>query len=256
MKIAIISDTHDNVYVIKKFISSIKKQGIKDVIHAGDICAPITLKLFKGINLYFVLGNNDGDVIKLKEIAHDYNFHFLGRLGELIYNKNTRTLSILEQNIIGQGDIKINRSKENVKKNNEKGKELNHDEHAININDNSNNKEINGKDNSKDNNGKDAKLDTVYFAIYHGDNMAILFSLIYSGFYDYVICGHTHKAEERLFRVSLKDINQESEEEKGRVRVKKVRLLNPGGFYPKQEDQDYYYIVVDVDNQKIERIKL
>ena len=44
MKIAIISDTHDNLANLKKAIDWIKKEKIKIVIHCGDIFKPETIK--------------------------------------------------------------------------------------------------------------------------------------------------------------------------------------------------------------------
>jgi len=44
MKIAIISDSHDNLANFKKVISEIKKEKIKILIHCGDIFEPETIK--------------------------------------------------------------------------------------------------------------------------------------------------------------------------------------------------------------------
>ena len=64
MKIAIISDTHDNWPNIKKVLDWIKKQGIEILIHCGDVCAPVTLKeickQFTG-QIHLVFGNVDGE---------------------------------------------------------------------------------------------------------------------------------------------------------------------------------------------------
>lgn len=63
MKIAIISDTHDNLPNFKKAISWIKKEKIKIIIHCGDICMPGVLKEaiknFSG-KIHIVFGNVDG----------------------------------------------------------------------------------------------------------------------------------------------------------------------------------------------------
>ena len=45
MKIAIISDTHDNVATFKKAVDLIKKEKIKTIIHCGDIFKPEKLNL-------------------------------------------------------------------------------------------------------------------------------------------------------------------------------------------------------------------
>jgi len=44
MKIAIISDTHDNLANLKKAADWIKKEKIKTIIHCGDIFKPETIK--------------------------------------------------------------------------------------------------------------------------------------------------------------------------------------------------------------------
>jgi putative phosphoesterase len=61
MKIAIISDTHDNLENLKKFFKFSKKEKIEILIHCGDVCNGETLKEieknFKKI--YLSLGNCD-----------------------------------------------------------------------------------------------------------------------------------------------------------------------------------------------------
>ncbi len=62
MKIAIISDTHDNMANIRKVIGWLNKEKISLVFHCGDITRPETLnearKLFKG-EIKAVRGNGD-----------------------------------------------------------------------------------------------------------------------------------------------------------------------------------------------------
>ncbi len=69
MKIAIISDTHDNVYAVMEIIEHLKELSPDLIIHLGDIISPATMKLFKDLKMVFVRGNNDGDIAKLKDIA-------------------------------------------------------------------------------------------------------------------------------------------------------------------------------------------
>ncbi|MFA5905375.1 MAG: YfcE family phosphodiesterase [Desulfobacula sp.] len=61
MKIAIISDSHDNVYNIEKFLDFAEKNKIEMIIHCGDLAAPSMLKnefgpKFKGL-FHFIHGN-------------------------------------------------------------------------------------------------------------------------------------------------------------------------------------------------------
>ena len=65
MKFAIVSDTHDNVNNFNKAISWLNEEGIKLVLHCGDICRQETIdeavKSFKG-EIKFVRGNADFDL--------------------------------------------------------------------------------------------------------------------------------------------------------------------------------------------------
>ncbi len=96
MKIAIISDTHDNLPNFKKAISFIKKQNIKVIIHCGDVTTPDTLK--KGLEdfqgkIHLVWGNVDKDHFKEKK---DYSkefprIKFWGEKGEI--NANSKKIA-------------------------------------------------------------------------------------------------------------------------------------------------------------------
>ncbi len=76
MILGVISDTHDNLVNLDKIINEMKKYNIDTLIHLGDFVSPITLKKLgeemKGIKIYAVFGNNDGDKLFLKRIADDY----------------------------------------------------------------------------------------------------------------------------------------------------------------------------------------
>ncbi len=69
MKIGIISDTHDNIDRIKESIEIFNREGVKLVIHAGDVTSPFALIPFEELHAEFVgiFGNNDGDKILLRE---------------------------------------------------------------------------------------------------------------------------------------------------------------------------------------------
>jgi len=60
MKIGLISDTHDDIENVKKTIKIFKEKNVDLVIHLGDYVSPPTLKLFKGLKLIGIFGNNDG----------------------------------------------------------------------------------------------------------------------------------------------------------------------------------------------------
>ncbi len=75
MRFVAFSDTHDNVKAIRDLIDEIKNEKAEFFIHAGDVISPFALKEFSGIErLYLTFGNNDGDRIKLLEIALKNNW--------------------------------------------------------------------------------------------------------------------------------------------------------------------------------------
>ncbi len=73
MKIGIISDTHDNLANIKKFVEIFNERKVELVIHAGDFVSPFVFKLFKNLNCKMkgVFGNNDGDKLTLRKMGKD-----------------------------------------------------------------------------------------------------------------------------------------------------------------------------------------
>jgi putative phosphoesterase len=82
MKIAIISDTHDNLENLKKFFDFAKKEKIKILIHCGDVCNGETLKEieknFKEI--YLCLGNADVKESLLEEAKKTKIFEKEGKI--------------------------------------------------------------------------------------------------------------------------------------------------------------------------------
>ena len=89
MKIAIISDSHDNLATLEKALIWLNEKRIKTLIHCGDVCSPSMLKevsrLFHG-KIHLVFGNVDGDqysMLKLKKEGKLPNVKFHGDSGEL-----------------------------------------------------------------------------------------------------------------------------------------------------------------------------
>jgi putative phosphoesterase len=70
MKIAVMSDAHDNIWNVEKALQRL--DGVDALVFCGDLCAPFTLKMladgFKG-PVHAVRGNNDGDVYLLMKVA-------------------------------------------------------------------------------------------------------------------------------------------------------------------------------------------
>jgi len=62
MRVAILSDSHDNLPNLKRALSFIVKQKIKILLHCGDVCKPETVReLEKNFNgrIYIAMGNVD-----------------------------------------------------------------------------------------------------------------------------------------------------------------------------------------------------
>ncbi len=77
MKIAVISDTHDNLDATLKTFDLINKRKINFTFHLGDIIAPFTLKRIKEVysgNMVLIFGNNDGEKQGLYKTAKELNF--------------------------------------------------------------------------------------------------------------------------------------------------------------------------------------
>ena len=70
MKIAVLSDAHDNIWNVRKALTML--HGTEAMIFCGDFCSPFTLKMladgFTG-PVHCILGNNDGDALRLAQIA-------------------------------------------------------------------------------------------------------------------------------------------------------------------------------------------
>jgi len=87
MKIAVISDTHDNIINLKKCLDYLNNQGINVLIHCGDISTWNTLKFlrknFTG-EIYACLGNMDIEpelmAVKAKKMK---NINFYSDFGEI-----------------------------------------------------------------------------------------------------------------------------------------------------------------------------
>ncbi|OHD67938.1 MAG: hypothetical protein A2W19_06735 [Spirochaetes bacterium RBG_16_49_21] len=74
MKIGILSDTHNNIEVTKKAIGIFIENKVDLIVHAGDITSPRMLRLFKGLECKFVLGNGDIDVEDLNAESQKLGF--------------------------------------------------------------------------------------------------------------------------------------------------------------------------------------
>jgi putative phosphoesterase len=80
MLIGVISDTHDNMNMLKKAVDLFNKRGVSMVLHAGDYIAPFTARELRRLDckLVGVFGNNDGDKFMLARQFENFGHLFDG----------------------------------------------------------------------------------------------------------------------------------------------------------------------------------
>ena len=63
MLIGVMSDTHDDIMLTKKAVARFNREGVEQVLHAGDFISPFMIDELKELAapLTGVFGNNDGD---------------------------------------------------------------------------------------------------------------------------------------------------------------------------------------------------
>jgi putative phosphoesterase len=67
MKIAVLSDTHNQEARVRRALDVVRDHGVKVVLHCGDIEDPPIVELFRDFEAHFVLGNCDWDRAALTE---------------------------------------------------------------------------------------------------------------------------------------------------------------------------------------------
>jgi putative phosphoesterase len=101
--IGIVSDTHEDVRMIRRAVKIFKERTPSLVIHCGDIISPPVLEHFAGLPMKLVFGNNDGERSGLKkkcqelgfdEIDDTLTFEFAGK--SFFVNHGTRSRVIDE----------------------------------------------------------------------------------------------------------------------------------------------------------------
>lgn len=87
MILAVMSDTHDHIWNVRKALEFIRERGAEAVIHCGDFIAPFMLKELDQahIPVHGVFGNNDGDQYLLTKLSMTEFSHITlyGLMGEL-----------------------------------------------------------------------------------------------------------------------------------------------------------------------------
>jgi putative phosphoesterase len=87
MLLAVMSDTHDHIWNLRKAIGITKEREAEVIVHCGDFVAPFMLKELREahIPVHGVFGNNDGDQYLLTKMSltEPSNIHLYGLIGEL-----------------------------------------------------------------------------------------------------------------------------------------------------------------------------
>jgi hypothetical protein len=90
MKLAVLSDTHDNVWALRAALTYLS--AAEAVIHCGDLCSPFMLKELgeatTGKPVHVVWGNNEGDVLLMTRVAAPLSHvHLHGAFAELQFGE-------------------------------------------------------------------------------------------------------------------------------------------------------------------------
>jgi hypothetical protein len=72
--VGILSDTHEDIRMIRKAVRLLLERAPALVIHCGDIISPPVLEQFKGLPMRLVFGNNDGERSGLKKKCQELGF--------------------------------------------------------------------------------------------------------------------------------------------------------------------------------------
>jgi len=85
MRIGLISDTHDNVPMIKAAIRRLNELDVALVLHAGDYISPFTAKPYSELRakMIGVLGNNCAEREKLREVYAAVGKDIVGNFAEV-----------------------------------------------------------------------------------------------------------------------------------------------------------------------------
>jgi putative phosphoesterase len=82
MKIAILSDIHDNIWTLRSALNAMQDADV--LICCGDLCSPFNVPLLAENfpnPIHFVYGNNDGDLFRITKNASRFSrFHIEGEL--------------------------------------------------------------------------------------------------------------------------------------------------------------------------------
>lgn len=89
MKIAVLSDVHDNIWNLEKVLGRAKEEECEAIVFCGDFCAPFSAVMLveSKLPVYAVLGNSYDTYTTLKLTADHKNFHLFSEMGEVELDK-------------------------------------------------------------------------------------------------------------------------------------------------------------------------
>ncbi len=105
MIVAVMSDSHDNIWNLRSALAVIGKEGAEMIIHCGDFVAPFMLKELEkaGIPVHGVFGNNDGEQYLLTKLSLTTlsNITLHGLVGQV--DINGFNIGFTHQQIVAEG---------------------------------------------------------------------------------------------------------------------------------------------------------
>ena len=105
MRVAVMSDSHDNIWNLRKALDIIKRKDVSMIIHCGDFVAPFMLDALEktGVPVHGVFGNNDGDQYLLTKYSYTKfsNITFHGLIG--MVNADALKIGFTHQGEVGKG---------------------------------------------------------------------------------------------------------------------------------------------------------
>lgn len=108
MRIGLMSDTHDRIDAVAELARRMAAGGVGYVIHAGDYCAPFSLRPIQDMQLALsgVFGRNDGDHAGLRAMAmtglgselfeSPHSFELMGKKILVVHDLNEAAARSLE----------------------------------------------------------------------------------------------------------------------------------------------------------------
>lgn len=103
MLVGVISDSHDNLQLLKRVLTELLSHRVQLIFHLGDFISPFTVRLIREIigeiPLIGIKGNNDGDIYQILQLFTQYKWTF--KAEPSIININDRRILIVH----GYGSI-------------------------------------------------------------------------------------------------------------------------------------------------------